>query len=107
MSKTSLIKKHGMHKTKIVIISSSTIVALILLSLGYFVPLDSVRVGECPASTVRLSLVSGGMDKMDKAKEQATELRLREAEENSKQAGGVEIFRGCSSTEPEYKLYVL
>lgn len=80
---------------------------LILVSavtlLVMFVPIRTVRVGECNgAQSIRLSLVGGDWKKIEAAKKDAQERRAKKAEYIKQHPG---FSMGCS-VGPTYRLYL-
>lgn len=106
MVKKSVEKLNKKKQIRISIISVGTALGLLGLYTCFFVPIDSVDVGECPSSSIRLSLIKGEKANMDEAKKKAYELRTEREKANANLPPGVFTYRACTSTDPTYNLYI-
>lgn len=82
----------------LVVFLSTAIVASLLISI----PIDTVRVGECPGPAIRLSLLSNGREQMNQARIDEKK-RIEDKNEILKRIPGLAM--GCVPGKT-YKLYI-
>jgi hypothetical protein len=82
--------------TGLILVSAATLLVM-------FLPIRTVRVGECNGTqSIRLSLVGGDWKKIEAAKKDAQERRAKKAEFLKQHPG---FSMGCSAG-PTYRLYI-
>lgn len=95
--------KSRSRKMRIVILAGSIMLVAGLL-WTVLIPLDRVQVGQCSAGVTRLSLLFGGKEQIESAKQDAQRLKdNKEPSQHSKPGGPIGLGCGIGHT---YELYL-
>jgi hypothetical protein len=93
MEKTRPSKTKRIKSNRLVVLGVIVAVSAVAASLAALVPIDSFSAG-CPSQTIRLSILDGGGQRIEDARQQAAVNKARSP-----------FSMGCSP-EPLYKLYI-